>query len=390
MNTLLQLREKREQTWQGAKAFLESKRDANNMVSPEDTAAYEKMKADVLAMTTEIECLEAQGSIDAKLAALDSRPILNQPGNPKPGTGRASKEYATAFWNALRTKMITNDLNIGTDSSGGYLVPNEFEKTLVQALQEHNIMRQLSRVIRTGSGELQIPVAASTGTAAWIAEGSEIPLSDETFGQVTLSAYKLGTMIKVSHELLNDSAFPLETFLAQDFGRRIGVLEEQAFVSGDGVNKPTGFLATAPVGKVAGSATALSFDDVMDLYRKLKSPYRAKAVFIANDMTVGALQKLKSNDGQYLWNPSLTAGQPDTILGRPVYTSNFMPQIAAGEKVLAFGDFSYYWIADRQGRTFERLNELFAQSDQVGFKATQRVDGKLILPEAVALLQMGA
>jgi len=390
MNTLLALREKREQTWQGAKAFLESKRDGNNMVSAEDTAAYEKMKADVLAMTTEIECLEAQAAIDAKLTALDSKPILNQPGNPKPGTGRASKEYATAFWNALRTKMITNDLNIGTDSSGGYLVPNEFEKTLVQALQEHNIMRQLGRVIRTGSGELQIPVAASAGTAAWIAEGSEIPLSDETFGQVTLSAFKLGTMIKVSHELLNDSAFPLETFLAQDFGRRIGVLEEAAFVAGDGVNKPTGFLSSAPVGKVAASATALSFDDVMDLYRKLKSPYRAKAVFIANDATIGALQKLKSNDGQYLWNPSLTAGQPDTILGRPVYASSFMPQIAAGEKVMAFGDFSYYWIADRQGRTFERLNELFAQSDQVGFKATQRVDGKLILPESVQLLQMGA
>jgi HK97 family phage major capsid protein len=86
----------------------------------------------------------------------------------------------------------------------------------------------------------------------------------------------------------------------------------------------------------------------------------------------------------------LTAGQPDTILGRPVYASSFMPQIAAGEKVMAFGDFSYYRIADRQGRTFERLNELFAQSDQVGFKATQRVDGKLILPESVQLLQMGA
>jgi HK97 family phage major capsid protein len=111
---------------------------------------------------------------------------------------------------------------------------------------------------------------------------------------------------------------------------------------------------------------------------------------VANDLTIGALQKLKSNDGQYLWNPSLTAGQPDTILGRPVYVSSFMPQIAAGAKVLAFGDFSYYWIGDRTGRTFERLNELFAQTDQVGFKATQRVDGKLVLPESIQVLQMGA
>jgi HK97 family phage major capsid protein len=390
MSTLLQLREKRAQIWEGAKAFLESKRDGSGMVSADDTAAYRKMEADVQALTAEIECLEAQAALDTKLGARDSKPILNAPGSAAPTTGRASKEYAAAFWNALRTKAVSNDLNIGTDSSGGYLVPNEFEKTLVQALREHNIMRQLGRVIRTGSGELQIPVAASAGTAAWIAEGGEPPLSDETFGQVTLSAHKLGTMLKVSHELLNDSAFPLESFLAQDFGRRIGVLEEETFIAGDGTGKPTGFLAAAPVGKIAGSPTALTFDDVMDLYRKLKSPYRAKAVFIANDATIGALQKLKSTDGQYLWSPSLTAGQPDTILGRPVYTSSFMPQIAAGAKVLAFGDFSYYWIADRQGRTFERLNELFAQSDQVGFKATQRVDGKLILPEAVQVLVMGA
>jgi len=251
-------------------------------------------------------------------------------------------------------------------------------------------MRQLSRVITTSSGELHIPVVASTGTASWVAEGNEIPLSDGTFGQVILTAYKIGTMIKVTHELLKDSAFPIDSFLAQDFGRRMGQLEEEAFVAGDGINKPTGFLTSAPVGKVVGSPTALSFDDVMDLYRKLRSPYRNKAVFVANDLTIGALQKLKDNNGQYLWKPALTMGEPDTILGRPVYVSSFMPAIGPEAKVLAFGDFSYYWIGDRTGRTFERLNELFAQTDQVGFKATQRVDGKLVLPEAIQVMQMGA
>ena len=148
----------------------------------------------------------------------------------------------------MRSNLISNDLNVGTDTQGGYLVPDEFERKLVLALEEHNIMRQLSRIIRTNSGELQIPVVATKGTASWINEAAEIPTSDAGFGQATLSAYKLGTMIRVSKELLNDSAFPLDSFLAQDFGRRIGVLEEEAFVAGDGVNKPTGFLTTAPVG----------------------------------------------------------------------------------------------------------------------------------------------
>ncbi|GHU82465.1 hypothetical protein AGMMS50284_4370 [Clostridia bacterium] len=305
-------------------------------------------------------------------------------------TPRASDAYRTAFWNAMRTKAVSNDLAEGTQTQGGYLVPIEFERMLVQALGENNVIRQLARVIPTHGTELQIPVVASRGNASWLTEGGEISLSDDVFGQVTLGAYKLGTMIKVSHELLADSAFPLDSFLAEDFGRRIGDLEEEAFVSGNGTGKPTGFLTTASVGKTAASPTAITFDEVIDLYHSLKSPYRKKSVFIANDLTISAMRKLKDSNGRYLWQPALTAGDPDTILGRPVYVSSFMPQIAAGAKALAFGDFSYYWIGDRQGRTFQRLEELFAGTDQVGFKATQRVDGKLILPEAVKVLAMGA
>ena len=397
MSKLIELREKRAKAWEDTKNFLESKRDESGIVSAEDTAIYEKMEAGVVALNVEIERLEKQQEMDARFRSKPDAPILNNPAanNPPmggtPKTGRASDEYRVAFWNAMRgLPILTNDLNIGTDSKGGYLVPDEFERTLIQALEEHNIMRQISRVIRTSSGDLQIPVVATQGTAAWVDEAGKIPFSDGTFGQVLLSAYKLATMIKVSHELLNDSAFPLESFIAQDFGRRIGVLEEEAFVTGNGTKKPTGVLQDAQVGKTTASATAITFDDVMDLYHSLKSPYRNKAVFVTNDLTVKALRKLKDSNGQYLWQPSLVAGTPDTVLGRPVYVSSFFPQIEAGAKVMAFGDFSYYWIADRTGRTFERLNELFAQTDQVGFKATQRVDGKLILPEAVQVMQLGS
>ena len=197
-------------------------------------------------------------------------------------------------------------------------------------------------------------------------------------------------MIKVSEELINDSVFDLEAYIAREFARRIGNKEEEAFFTGDGSGKPLGVLAEnggAEVGVTAASATAITADELIDLFYSLKAPYRKNAVWLLNDSTIKAIRKLKDNNQQYLWQPGLTAGAPDTLLGRPVRTSAFMPALAAGSKSVLFGDLSYYWVADRQGRSFRRLGELFAPTGQVGFLATQRVDGKLILPEAVKVLQ---
>ena len=134
-------------------------------------------------------------------------------------------------------------------------------------------------------------------------------------------------------------------------------------------------------------AAAITLDELMDLFYSLKSPYRRKGVFLMSDSTVKAIRKLKDSTGQYLWQPSIKENTPDTILSRPIYTSVFMPEIGAGKKSIAFGDFDYYWIADRQGRTFKRLDELYAKNDQVGFLGTQRVDAKVILGEAIKILQ---
>jgi len=308
-------------------------------------------------------------------------------------TGRATDEYKAAFWKALRSKNsfdVQNALQIGTDSEGGYLAPDEFEKILIQALEEENLFRSLAKIISTSSGDRKIPVVATKGTASWVDEEAPIPESDDSFGLVSIGAYKLATMIKVSEELLNDSVFNLEAYIAKEFARRIGTKEEEAFFIGDGTGKPTGiFNATggATLGVTAASATAITVDEVMDLFYSLKSPYRKNATFIMNDATVKAIRKLKDGSGQYIWQPSITAGTPDTILNRPVKTSTYVPTIASAAKSIAFGDFGYYWVADRQGRSFQRLNELYAATGQVGFKATQRVDGKLILPEAIKVLQ---
>ncbi len=396
MNKILELREKRAKLWDSAKAFLDSRRNDSGLLSAEDTATYEKMEADVVSLGKEIDRLERQAALDLELSQATSVAITNKPvrQTETEKAGRATDEYRTAFWKAMRSKNgfdVQNALQVGTDSEGGYLVPVEFERTLIEALTEENIFRQMAKLITTSSGDKKIPVVASKGTASWLEEEGVTPESDDAFGQVSIGAYKLATMLKVSEELLNDSVFNLEQYIAKEFARRIGAKEEEAFFVGDGTGKPTGiFNATggATLGVTSASATAITFDELMDLFYSLKSPYRRNAVFVTNDATVKAIRKLKDGSGQYLWQPSLTAGQPDTLLNRPIKTSTYVPAIASGAKVMAFGDFSYYWVADRQGRSFQRLNELFAATGQIGFRATQRVDGKLVLPEAIQVLQM--
>ena len=401
--TILELREKRAKAWEAAKAFLDSHRKENGVLSAEDDAAYTRMEQEITDLGKEIARLERQEALDAELNRPVNKPLTGKPGGKAEAdgaedkTGRASDDYRKNFWNAMRSKApmpaVTNALQIGTDSEGGYLVPDEYERTLVEALEEENIFRQMAKVIKTSSGDRKIPVVASKGTASWIDEEGAFPESDDSFGQVSIGAYKLGTLIKVSEELLNDSVFDLQSYISREFARRIGAKEEEAFFTGDGKGKPLGVLAAtggAETGVTAASATAVTADELMDLYYSLKSPYRKKSVWVLNDSTIKAIRKLKDNNGQYLWQPSLAAGTPDMILGRPIKTSAYMPAMAAGAKTIAFGDFSYYWIADRQGRSFKRLNELFAATGQVGFLATQRVDGKLILAEAVKVLAQKA
>ncbi len=398
MNKIFELREKRAKAWDAAKAFLDSKRGTDGLVSAEDTAVYDKMEADIVGLGKEIDRLERQQSLDLELSKPVNTPIRNQPNvsGTEVKTGRASDEYRQSFWKAMRNKShfdVQNALQIGTDSEGGYLAPDEFERTLVESLLEENIFRRLAKVITTSSGDKKIPVVASKGSASWVDEEGLIPDTDDAFGQVSIGAYKLATMIKVSEELLNDSVFNLESYIATEFARRIGTKEEEAFIVGDGSGKPTGIFAASgggQLGVTTASASAITIDEIMDLFYSLKSPYRNRATFLMNDATVKAVRKLKDGAGQYLWQPSVTAGTPDTILNRPILTSSFVPTISSTAKTIAFGDFGYYWIADRQGRSFQRLNELFAATGQVGFRATQRVDGKLVLAEAVKFLQMKA
>lgn len=394
MNKIIELQEKRAKVWKQAKDFLDEKQTKSDILSAEDNAQYERMEKEVVNLGKEIDRLTKQAAIDNELNQPTTNAIVNTPTLGK--VPNSKDQYNQSFWNMMRGNVSANVMNTlkeGSDADGGYLVPDEFEKQLVQKLHQGNILRSISHVIQTSSGDHKIPVVASEGTAAWLDEEAAYTESNSTFSQVTLGAHKLGTLIKVSEELLNDSAFDLTNYISSEFARRLGDAEEEAFLTGNGTGRPTGILNDtngAKDGITTASATAITFDELIDLYYSLKEPYRKNAVFLMNDDTVKAIRKLRDKNDQYIWQPSVQAGAPDMILNCPVYTSQYMPNLTTGNQAVLFGDFSYYWIADRQGRTFKRLNELYAVNGQVGFLGSQRVDAKTILPEALTTLKMGA
>lgn len=399
--TIIELRNKRARALDAAKAFLDSHRNSDGFLSVEDDAVYTGMEADITNLGKEISRMERLEQMDSELSRPVSAPITEKPVSAVKAdekTGRASDAYKKAFWAQTRnrhnlTPEMRNALQVGTDTEGGYLVPDEFEHTLIQGLNENTIIRAHAHVITTSSGLHKIPVVASHGSASWIDEEGAYTESDEAFGQVQLDAHKVGTVIKVSEELLNDSAFDLEGYIASEFIRRIGDKEEEAYLTGNGTSKPTGILnATGggEVGVTAAAAAAITADELIDLYFSLKAPYRKNAIWVLNDATVKLIRKLKDNNGQYLWQPALREGDVPTLLGRPYFTSAYMPVAEAGAKSVIFGDLSYYWIGDREGITFKRLNELYAGNGQIGFLASKRLDGKTVLPEAIKVLQQKA
>lgn len=396
--TVNELRNKRAKTWETAKAFLDAHRNSDGLLSAEDDATYNKMEQEISDLGREIARLERQEALDTELSKPVATPITAKPMNggadTKPKTGRASAAYKDALLTALRTnfRQVSNVLQEGVDANGGYLVPEEYDDRLIQPLEDANVLRALGTIITT-SGEHKINIAATKPAAAWIEEGEALTFGDATFDQIILDAHKLHVAIKVTEELLYDSAFKLEDYIIAQFGKALGNAEEDAFINGDGKGKPLGLLADvggAELGVTTAATNKVTTDEVISLIYSLKRPYRKNAAFLANDVCVAELRKLKDNNGQYLWQPSLQAGEPDRVMGYKVYTSPYFPIPVAGKAALAFGDFSYYNIGDRGTRSFAELKELFAGNGMVGFVAKERVDGKLVLPEAVKLMKMKA
>ena len=375
--------------------FVDTHEDKGGKLSAEDAATYAKMEAEFEQLSDAISRQQRADAREAELAKPVNSPITGKPyvmgAQPEEKKGRASDAYKKAMLTAMRTnfRQISDVLSEGVDADGGYLVPIEYDRRLIDVLDEENIMRGLATKITT-SGQHKINIAATKPAAAWIEEGEALTFGDATFDQIMLDAYKLHVAIKVTEELLYDNAFQLENYIINQFGIALANAEEDAFLNGDGSGKPLGIFAENG-GAQATTITAkntVESDDIINLVYALKRPYRKNAKFILNDQTIASIRKLKDENGQYMWQPALVAGEPDRLLGYECLTSPFAPVAAAGKPFIAFGDFKYYNIGDRGTRSFQELKELFAGNGMIGYVAKERVDGKLILPEAVQLLKL--
>ena len=389
---LQQLIDQRAKVWEQAKAFIDSHQKENGTLSAEDSATYEKMEAEITDLTAAIDRERRAEEREAELSKPVNSPLTVKPGrvnDEDTKTGRASDEYRKGMLQALRStfRQISNVLQEGIDSDGGYLVPEEYDKRIIDVLEEENIIRGLATRITT-SGEHKINIAATKPAAAWIDEGEQLTFGDATFDQTILDAHKLHVAIKVTEELLYDNAFGLENYIITQFGKALGNAEEDAFLNGDGTGKPTGIFNATRGGQIFGTTATqekISADEIIALIYGLKRPYRKNASFILNDKTVSQIRTLKDNNGAYIWQPAYQAGEPDKLLGYTLHTSAYAPTDA-----VAFGDYSFYNIGDRGVRSISVLKELFAGNGMIGFVAKERVDGKLVLPEAVQILKIKA
>jgi HK97 family phage major capsid protein len=362
-------------------------------MSSEETQKYDRMETDVDGFTQTIDRREKQTKAENMLA--------DSPAEARVSNRKLTKserldtdEYRHAFDKYMRygANSLVGDearaLQEGTDSEGGFLTQTVLERRLVQTLQDQNIMRQLAMVINTTS-DRNISVESTVGSATWTAEEAAYTESDSAFSQISLGAYKIATIMKVSEELMQDSIFDMDSYVGTNFGRRIAEAEEAAFVAGNGSSKPTGATVGASAGVTAASATAITSNEILDLLYSLKRQYRRGASFLMNDSTIKAIRQLKDSNGQYLWQPSLQNGDPDLLGGRPVFASYDMPAATTGLVSVLFGDFKMgYMIADRGTTSFQRLNEIYSSTGQVGFRAYRRVDGKVVLAEAIKKLTM--
>ena len=279
------------------------------------------------------------------------------------------------------------DLTVASD---GGLVPQGFADQIIAKLDENATVRQFATVINTAGGEdIKFPTITALSSASLVTEGNAIGESDPTSGSITLGAFKYAYLVQVSSELLADEGVDIEGFLANDSGRALGNGAGADFVGGNGSSKPHGVVDKASAGVTCASATAITTDEVIDLYYSVTAPYRQNGAWLMNDATVKAIRQLKDSNNQYLWQPSLQLGNPDNLLGSPIATDPNVETIATAKKVMAFGDMSKYYIREAGGIQVDRSVDFAFANDLVTFRFIYRADGDLMDSNAVKRMVMG-
>ncbi|MEK4026302.1 phage major capsid protein [Sporosarcina sp. FSL W7-1283] len=381
-----ELRNKRAGLVKEARGILERETTEKRSLAADELEHYDKIMKEVDSLRSQIEREERLVGIEGEFTQRNTTPVIDDEPEDRSGP-RATKEYRNSFWNVLKEGRNADpremrDLFKAEDAKGGYLAPEEFETTLLRELTKATVMRQLATVMQS-STDRKIPMVADRPKFNYIAEKGTYGKTSMSFAVQHMGAHKGGGILLISEELMQDASFNLEAEIRSQFVEAESELEEHSFLLGDGDEKPRGLLLDAKQG-VEATTDGVTADNLIDLFYSVKRGYRQRGTFLMGDSSIKAIRKMKrTGDNDYLWQPGLQAGEPDRILGRPVTTSDFMPEIGAGAKSVAFGDIGRYRIMDRLGIAIQRLDELYAETGQVGFRATFRHDGKLLVPEAV-------
>lgn len=365
-------------------------------LNTEQRSEFDKLDAEYDRLTDEIRIGEKINERDAEEKRLvESRSLETAK------TGDTAKfDFRSDFRDFFRNKRdtvafelraTTDPQSVGTDADGGYTVPEEWVNGYYGLVEEGNIMRMLaSRQVMSKGDTIRWPKVSARGTAALTAEEGATTVAKDDWAEVTFNAYKLDRIIKVTEELLNDSLFDMAAFIQGSLAQSIAILEENYFLTGTGSSQPNGLFTACSTGVTAASATAITADEIIDLYHSVSHQYRSRnsVAWIMADSTVKIIRKLKDGDSQYLWQPGMQAGQPDRLLGRPLYTSDKCPAATTALDSIAFGDISAYMIMDRTGINVQRLNELYIGNGIIGYRAYVRTDGDLVDTNAVKVLTM--
>ncbi|MEU2924202.1 phage major capsid protein [Streptomyces sp. NPDC007251] len=414
------LRERRAQVWEQMKGIADRSTEENRNLTAEEQGQWDVMSEELdkldarikSALDTEQRAKDADAAFERLNGKGSSQRASNgggqveRRGEQPPAGGGDRSEELRSFLRGERGRFYDvnpegpvdyRTLVKGTSTAGGNTVPTGFYDRLITHLIEVSaIMQAGATILNTNSGEIiQVPKTTAHSSAAIVTEGNAISTSDPAFGQVPLGAYKYGTMIQVSRELLDDTGVDLEGYLAMQAGRALGNAFGAHAISGTGTSQPRGVLTDATLGVTgqSGVGGVFSGDNMIDLFYSVIAPYRASASckWIMRDATVGAARKLKDQMGQYIWQPSLQAGAPDLLLGKPVLTDPNVPGVGTANKSALFGDFSQFFVRFAGGVRFERSDDYAFNTDLVTFRALLRADCSLVdLTGAVKYFQGNA
>ena len=393
----IELRGKRAELIKQADAIVEAAQKESRSLSAEERSKFEAIEADARAMKQEIEIIERNAEMKKELASVEGEA---RAAAPKANAKDAFSKYLrhgmgalTAEERSLVNKRGTSTQVAGTDSLGGFLVPQEFSNELDMATEFTGEVERLAKKLNTaGGGLLDYPTLNDTATDAnLVSEAAAVTVQDMTFANKQLSAYNYSSLVRVSQQLLQDSAFDLNTFLVEAMGERIARATNAAFTTGTGSSQPQGIITGAAAGKTAASATAITADEILDLIYSIDPSYRNNPGFglMAHDNVISAIRALgigSSNDFP-IFIPSMSANEPDRIFGVPVYVNNDMESsIATGKKTLLAADFNKFVVRNAGGIQMLRLNERFADELEVGFVAWKRSDSVVLDNRAVKYL----